>query len=95
VWNVALSDAEVARLAAGESPLTVARANLKRYFPLKDDFRCVITGEVLAQEGSRPPALSHEDDPIGEGLRWQFYTFTPVVQDFSGWSLYYRSLTST
>ncbi len=41
LWNVALTDAEVASLGAGYSPLFVRPQSLVAYWPLIRDFRCI------------------------------------------------------
>jgi hypothetical protein len=59
IWNVALSDAEVALLAAGVSPLEVARANLVAYWPLwRDEDVDVIGGYNLADVNT-PSVADH------------------------------------
>ncbi len=69
VWNIALSDADVAALAAGDNPLTIQPANLIRYWPLEDDAVCVITGEVLTLSGATFDAADNPpvDPPAGGG----------------------------
>ena len=59
IWNVALTDAEVAILAAGYSPLFVRPQNLVYYFPLiRDDDNCLMSGVNLTAVGT-PEVIEH------------------------------------
>lgn len=51
IWNIALSDAEVASLAAGANPLAVQAANLVAYWPLTADLVDVVGAVTLTNGG--------------------------------------------
>lgn len=51
LWNIALSDAEVASLAGGANPLAVQAANLVAYWPLTADLVDVVGAVTLTNGG--------------------------------------------
>lgn len=51
IWNIALSDAEVASLAGGANPLAVQAANLVAYWPLTADLVDVVGAVTLTNGG--------------------------------------------
>lgn len=62
IWNVALTPAEVAALAAGASPLSIRRENLVRYWPRlgkRERELCVVSGTELVATNATP----HADEP--------------------------------
>lgn len=73
VWNVALTDAEVAVLATGISPLAVRPASLVAYWPLIGKYSPeidVVGGFGMALNGT-PSAIDHPRVryPFGHGAR--------------------------
>jgi hypothetical protein len=61
IWNVALTDAEVAALARGISPLRIRPANLVRYYPVRGTESpepCVRSGNSVSLTGS-PAVADH------------------------------------
>lgn len=51
IWDIALSDAEVAQLAAGDNPLTVQSGNLIAYWPLTADLVDLVGALTLTNGG--------------------------------------------
>lgn len=58
IWNVALTDAEVASLADGVSPAKIRPQSLVRYRPFVREPLCVRSGVAVTTSGS-PAAASH------------------------------------
>ena len=61
IWNVALSDADVALLATGVNPVFVQRANLVAYWPLRGlvSPEPSIVGSFAMTVGGTPPEAVH------------------------------------
>jgi len=75
IWNVSLTDAEVAILSTGISPLTIRPGNLVFYVPLvRDNDEDIINGISLSPVNS--PTIS-DHAPI-------YYPFTPFYYMVSG-----------
>ena len=73
VWNVALTDAEVASLAAGVSPLRIRRANLVAYWPLQGNsvsgtFDASGNGFTLTETGTVDASAQHA--PVMPPFAW-------------------------
>lgn len=77
IWNIALTDAEVAILAAGYSPLLVRPQNLVLYAPLIRDIQDTVGGLTLANTGTTVGdhcRVIHPASPQTFGLsRWTNY----------------------
>ena len=71
IWNLALSDAEVASLAAGANPVTIQPANLVDYWPLRDDANDVVGTRHLTVTGA---TLDTDNPPVA-----QTKTLTPAT----------------
>ena len=91
IWNVALTPAEVAKLAAGVSPLMVRRESLIRYIPRfgsnLPELDVVSGGLASAWIGSTSP---HADEPPAMRPRRKVWTFgeaepvlTPIVMTWT------------
>jgi hypothetical protein len=64
VWNVALSDAEVALLAGGDLPTTIQAGNLVAYWPLLDDANDDVGARHLSVIGA---TLDADHPPVDSG----------------------------
>lgn len=62
VWNIALSDGDVATLAAGADPQTIQAGNLVAYWTLSSDGSPTVGALTLVATGS--PTFDAGDDPI-------------------------------
>lgn len=96
IWNIALSDAEVASLAGGANPLAVQAANLVAYWPLTADLVDVVGAVTLTNGGgvtfdgadnptvdSPPGGVS--ETPGVEAIEWT--TYAPTVSAGGGTSV--------
>lgn len=67
IWNVALTDEEVARLAAGYSPLLVRPGNLVLYMPLVREIHDIVGGIGMVNTGTvvaPHPPISYPTAPL-------------------------------
>lgn len=78
IWNVALSDAEVALLAKGFSPLFIQPHNLVAYWPLiRDDDNDWIGGFDLAAFNT--PTVATHPPLVVHPIRKSLFAFAPIL----------------
>jgi len=87
IWNAALTDAEVASLAAGFSPLLVRPANLVAYWPLiRDEDIDIVGGYKLTAYGA-PTVAVHcpimRPAVVNIGFLQRGYNWRKIVTEFS------------
>lgn len=85
IWNVALTDAEVARLAAGALPTEIRPEALVAYWPLIDDDNDPIGGYNMTPYNS--PTWSTTDYPDvfkPDKGTWEIQDILPAIIDESG-----------
>lgn len=93
VWNIALSDAEVALLAGGDNPLTVQSGNLVAYWPLTADLVDVVGALTLTNgggvtfDGADNPTVDSPPGGVSETpgvVAWQWTGYAPTVSAGGG-----------
>jgi len=85
VWNVALSDSEVAQLAAGANPTAIQAANLVAYYPLVDSGVDFQGGTSLTEYGS--PTWDTADFPSITEVAPSSVTITGDTAVYTGYTM--------
>lgn len=85
IWDIALSDAEVAQLAAGANPVAIQSAHLIAYYPLLEDASDAQGGATLTPVGS--PTYDSEDNPTVDEVAPDSVSIAGATAIYEGYTL--------